>query len=154
MWSVGRARSWAIRPHGRHNPGVAEGDDSDKVQRQIDDLTERLDANHSNLEGLRDRAAAAETRADSMEARELVDREMIAELQAEGQLSREHAAQMEAALSSSRMIGAAIGIIMASLLVSQSEAFDILKQTSQRTNRKLRDLASEVVETGKMGALE
>ena len=132
---------------------MAQGEDRDKVQRQIDDLTERLDANHTNLEGLRDRADTAETRADNMEAREMLDREMIAELQAEGQLSREHAAQMEAALSSSRMIGAAIGIIMASRLVSQNEAFDILKQASQRSNRKLRDLASEIVETGTIGSL-
>ena len=119
-----------------------------------------MDANHTNLEGLRDRADAAETRADAaesradeIEARELVDREMIDELQAEGLLSREHAVQMEEALRSSRTIGAAIGMIMASRLVSQNEAFEILTQASQRGNRKLRDLASEIVQTCKIGAL-
>jgi AmiR/NasT family two-component response regulator len=48
---------------------------------------------------------------------------MIADLQADGVLSHDHAEQMELALRSSRTIGAAIGIIMASRDVGEDEAF-------------------------------
>jgi AmiR/NasT family two-component response regulator len=70
---------------------------------------------------------------------------MIATLQADGILSRDHVAQLEEALISSRSIGAAIGILMASRQVSQDQAFLVLKEASQRSNRKLHDLAAELV---------
>ena len=73
-------------------------------------------------------------------------------------LSVEHAlrvqdtANFEAALSSSRQIGTAIGIIMARRLVTSEEAFDLLRATSQRLNRKVREVAAEVEETGELPA--
>jgi len=84
-------------------------------------------------------------RVDEQEARALVDREMIAELQADGVLSREHAEHMERALRSSRVIGASIGILMESRHLSEDEAFATLSQTSQNSNRKLRDIAELIV---------
>ena len=42
----------------------------------------------------------------------------------------------------------AIGILMAIRRVSQEEAFDLLRVRSQRSNRKLREIADEVVLTG------
>ena len=86
-----------------------------------------------------------------MQARADLDRELIVELQADGVVSREHAQQMEEALRTSRTIGAAIGVIMASRAVSQDEAFAILKHASSSSNRKLRDLAAEIVEIGRLG---
>lgn len=57
-------------------------------------------------------------------------------------------ANLEIALESSRVIGMAIGIIMSRQLLTAEQAFDALRRTSQESNRKLRDLALEVTETG------
>jgi GAF domain-containing protein len=62
--------------------------------------------------------------------------------------AEDQAANLEAALESSREIGAAIGVLMAHRKVTQDEAFALLRATSQTLHRKLRDVASEVVETG------
>jgi GAF domain-containing protein len=55
---------------------------------------------------------------------------------------------LEVALASNRNIGIAIGIIMASELVTDEQAFDLLRIKSQSTHRKLRDVASDVTRTG------
>jgi AmiR/NasT family two-component response regulator len=44
----------------------------------------------------------------------------------------------------------AIGILMAIRRIGQDEAFDLLRRVSQRTNRKLREIADEVVHTGQL----
>ena len=56
--------------------------------------------------------------------------------------------QLETALNSSRQIGTAVGILMARRLVTAEKAFDLLVGASQHLNRKLRDVAVEVEETG------
>jgi transcriptional regulator with GAF, ATPase, and Fis domain len=53
--------------------------------------------------------------------------------------------QLRAALASREIIGEAKGIIMERQTCSREEAFDILRRASQRENRKLRDLAEELV---------
>ena len=55
---------------------------------------------------------------------------------------------LEIALESSRVIGMAMGILMANKLCTADHAFDSLRRVSQETNRKLRDVALEVTETG------
>jgi GAF domain-containing protein len=60
------------------------------------------------------------------------------------------ARSMETALSSSRDIGAAQGILMERYKVPREEAFGLLAVTSQRTNRKLRDVALHLVDTGEI----
>ncbi|MFL6163734.1 MAG: ANTAR domain-containing protein [Jatrophihabitantaceae bacterium] len=55
---------------------------------------------------------------------------------------------LHTALDSSRRIGAAIGVLMAIHKVTEDQAFDLLRTASQLLHRKLRDIASEVVETG------
>jgi hypothetical protein len=154
-------------------------DDGD-LQRQIDDLSNRVDTNRADIDALATRSDVADDRADDMDARSdaadhraddmdarsdaaddrmnrmqaasNLDREMIVELQAAGVVSQQHAAQMEEALRSSRTIGSAIGIIMASRQVSDDAAFAILKGASQNSNRKLRDLAEDLVrETADVG---
>lgn len=52
---------------------------------------------------------------------------------------------MEQALKSSRIVGAAIGLVVGTRHVSDTEAFEILKAASQNSNHKLRDLAAELV---------
>lgn len=57
------------------------------------------------------------------------------------------------ALSTSRQIGTAIGILMARNLVTSHEAFEQLRSASQQLNIKLRDLAAQVEMTGELGGL-
>lgn len=52
------------------------------------------------------------------------------------------------ALNSARRIGMAVGIVMATCKTGPDTAFDMLVVASQRTDRKLRDIAEDVVQTG------
>ena len=63
---------------------------------------------------------------------------------------REQIAGLEQAVASNRSIGMAIGILMAIRRVSQEEAFTLLRTASQRSNRKLRAIADDVVLTGEL----
>jgi GAF domain-containing protein len=63
---------------------------------------------------------------------------------------REQISGLEQAVASNRSIGMAIGILMAIRRIGQDEAFDLLRRVSQRTNRKLREIADEVVHTGQL----
>lgn len=56
-------------------------------------------------------------------------------------------ANLTAALATSRQIGAAVGILMSAHKVTAEQAFEMLRESSQRLNRKLSD-AQEVTETG------
>lgn len=60
---------------------------------------------------------------------------------------------LEQAVASNRAIGMAIGILMAIRYVGQDEAFDLMRAVSQRTNRKLREIADDVVHTGQLPEL-
>jgi AmiR/NasT family two-component response regulator len=53
--------------------------------------------------------------------------------------------QLQEALASRDIIGQAKGIIMERNRVDADTAFEMLKSLSQRTNRKLRDIAQDVV---------
>ena len=55
---------------------------------------------------------------------------------------------LELALESARVIGAAVGIVMALQKVTYDDAFATLVRASQHQNRKLRDIADEVVNYG------
>lgn len=57
---------------------------------------------------------------------------------------------LRAALETNRDIGVAIGILMATKLVTKQAAFDALRITSQHTHRKLHLVALDVVETGEL----
>ncbi|MBC9824139.1 GAF and ANTAR domain-containing protein [Terrabacter sp. MAHUQ-38] len=61
---------------------------------------------------------------------------------------REQAKHLERALESNRDIGAAIGVLMAQHKLTRDQAFDLLRIASQNTNRKLHDVALDVVDTG------
>ncbi len=63
---------------------------------------------------------------------------------------RARAEQLEQAVQSNREIGMALGVIMARGRLTREEAFAVLRRASQHLNRKLRDVATEVVDTGQL----
>lgn len=58
------------------------------------------------------------------------------------------------ALRSNRRIGIAIGLIMAQCHATDHEAFELLRQRSMDTNRKMADLAEQVVQVGRLESAE
>ncbi|MEO6955730.1 MAG: ANTAR domain-containing protein [Antricoccus sp.] len=63
-------------------------------------------------------------------------------------LATEQITHLEAALVNARRIGAAIGIIMTRMNLTEDQAFEVLREASQRSNRKLREVADDVLYTG------
>jgi len=61
---------------------------------------------------------------------------------------RARADNLEVALTSSRQIGAAVGIIMAQQRCTYDGALSVIRAASQRTQRKIREIAEEIVLTG------
>jgi GAF domain-containing protein len=59
----------------------------------------------------------------------------------------EHARNMRLAMESRAVIEQAKGVLMAQRGVDAEQAFEILRQASQRSNRKLRDVAAGIVAT-------
>src|SRR6478752_1109784 len=60
----------------------------------------------------------------------------------------DYARQMEAALASNRVIGNAVGILMARYRLDQQQGFDLLRQVSNHTNRRVIAIAEEVTLSG------
>lgn len=60
----------------------------------------------------------------------------------------EESGHLQTALKTSRQIGIAIGLLMATEKLTQDQAFDFLVNVSQRLNRKLRDIADVIAEAG------
>ncbi len=58
------------------------------------------------------------------------------------------AENLMAALGSRELIGQAQGILMERERIASDQAFDILRRASQHLNRKLRDVAQDLVDTG------
>jgi len=54
--------------------------------------------------------------------------------------------QLTFARDSNRRIGMAMGIVMNQRQVDEAHAFDVLRRISQNTNRKLRDIAEDVIQ--------
>lgn len=159
----------------------SDPDNNSELERQIAELRNRVATDRADIDSLLGRADEANRRADLSEQRadeadrradvseELsaddrrrigdleehvdLDRAMILELQAEGLISQQHVAQLTEALHASRRIGAAIGIVMANRRVTEAEAFQVLTRASQNTNRKVRLIAEELVETGDVNSL-
>jgi hypothetical protein len=135
-------------------------DKNQEMQEQIDTLRDRLDfsgvntsVNRADIDRLQKAGDADRTDIDRLQVGAEVDRHLIAELQAEGVLRAEHAADIEVALRSARVIGAAIGIVMASSRCTAEQAFQILAKVSTDTNVKLREVADAVVLTGGLPAV-
>ena len=76
------------------------------------------------------------------------DAETLLECQGRLDESERENANLRIALVAARRIGAALGILMASRKITDDEAFALLARASQSGNRKLRDLAEDVILTG------
>jgi len=63
-------------------------------------------------------------------------------------LANDRVRNLQRALASNRQIGVAIGVLMHEHRLTQAQAFDVLRAASQDSNRKLADIAIEVVDTG------
>ena len=61
-----------------------------------------------------------------------------------------HTEHLERALVSSRQIAMAMGILMERHRLTQEQAFERLRDLSQRSNVKLRDLAEQILYAGDM----
>jgi hypothetical protein len=68
------------------------------------------------------------------------------------QAERQTRRNLETALGTSRRIGAAVGVLMARRLVTYDDAFELIRATSQNLNRKVRDVAEHVLQTGDLPA--
>lgn len=77
-----------------------------------------------------------------------LDQAVIAHLEAQVQADRDKIAHLEIALASARRIGTAIGILMAQRRITDADAFETLRAVSQYRQRKLRDIAEDVILTG------
>lgn len=73
-----------------------------------------------------------------------------AALAVEQELHQSDVSQLQQALSTSRQIGVAVGILMTRYGVTAERAFDLLRGSSMHLNRKLRDLALDVVDAGEL----
>jgi GAF domain-containing protein len=99
-----------------------------------------------NIYSTRRRAFAGD---DSMSAALSVTESIavvVANADAHAQLG-EQAHNMRLAMESRAVIEQAKGVLMAQRHVSAEEAFEILREASQRYNRKLRDIASGIVDS-------
>jgi hypothetical protein len=65
-----------------------------------------------------------------------------------GSLARERAEQLQLALASNREIGIAVGVLMTLNKLTRDQAFDVMRMASQRSHRKLAEIAAEIAETG------
>ena len=59
-----------------------------------------------------------------------------------------HAEHVQRALGSNREIGMAMGMLMERHRLTQEQAFERLRDLSQRSNVKLRDVAEQIIYTG------
>jgi AmiR/NasT family two-component response regulator len=60
----------------------------------------------------------------------------------------ERAGNLMIALETNRRIGVAVGILQALQRITPEAAFSLLREVSQRQNRKLREVAEDVIEYG------
>ena len=65
-------------------------------------------------------------------------------------LASHQAGNLSRALQSNREIGVAMGILMHQYRFTREEAFGVLRVVSQNSNRKLVDVAAQVVDTGEL----
>ncbi len=64
-----------------------------------------------------------------------------------------HNAHLRKALGTNREIGIALGIIMTTLHTTLEPAFELMRMTSQSSNRKIRDIADDIVHDGGIGSI-
>ena len=92
------------------------------------------------------RAAMAPLGGENLTETETFILEMLERLDA-ADAKAEH---LQLALDHSRDIGAAVGVLMSQHKMPQTDAFNLLRRTSQDQNRKLYELALDVVRSGEL----
>jgi chromosomal replication initiation ATPase DnaA len=117
----------------------AVADDALDTAAQVRDEARRLRA---QAEATRARLAQV----DCTPASEL--KRVLDELRSRLESAEATITHLQEALHTNRRIGVAMGILMARLHLTHDQAWEFLRQQSQRSNRKLRDLADEIVYTG------
>src|SRR5690242_4785734 len=105
-----------------------------ELQEQIELLREQVRTNRQDI--------------DELQADGLLESTLLEVLQERGASQVKLNEDLRLALTTSRTIGVAIGIMMARELLTQDAAFQVLRKISNDTNRKLRDVAEEIVATG------
>jgi ANTAR domain len=68
--------------------------------------------------------------------------------------ARNRADNLTVALGTSRQMGAAIGVLMVQERCTYDQAFVMIRSVSQRSHRKMRDLAEEILLTGALPSIE
>jgi AmiR/NasT family two-component response regulator len=86
--------------------------------------------------------------ADEAVKKFISENDLLVECQGELKVAEAQVEHLQTALVSARRIGAAIGILMGQHKVTDDDAFELLRRASQARNRKIRDLADQVVLTG------
>ena len=119
-----------------------------RFQDQLDDLAAMVASNSADIEALAKRADESDLRQDASEAQAALDRDILATLQIDEELTRAHVEQLQEALRTSRVIGTAIGMIMTSRGLTHEQALEVLKDASSRANVKLSVLCATMVENG------
>jgi ANTAR domain-containing protein len=127
--------------------GIRVADDSVVTEIQGDAV-----GSHTAFRGVMVLEVAEPRRPDALVAQLVVDR-AVAVITAERQAAvaaaqRVRADNLERGMLTSREIGIAIGIVMSRHKLTQAQAFELLRLVSQDTNRKLRDVAVDVVVAG------
>ncbi|MFI7588064.1 ANTAR domain-containing protein [Spongisporangium articulatum] len=134
----------------RRFPGLTAGPHGDRVERALVSFAnldhERL-PNAVHILGVSNRLTPD---AEYQSFLNKVARTIQADLTsaATAHLDRERSANLQRAMQSNRQIGAAIGILMTIHKVTEQQAFMLLSKASQQSNRKLRDIADDVVLAG------
>src|SRR6185437_6588361 len=92
------------------------------------------------------------TDADLLLAQLALDRAVaileVEQLRVRVEAADELAANLQLALASSREIGMAMGIVMDRYKLSPDQAFELLGRISQRRQRRVREVAAQIAETG------
>ena len=101
------------------------------LQLRIDQMVAQADLDGAEIDRLRAKGAA--------------DQVVIDELRADGIISHTEVDTLQVALVSAREIGVAVGIVMERYRLDNAHAFAYLARLSQAENRKLRDIAAELV---------
>lgn len=88
------------------------------------------------------------TRTGAFDDRDVVDLALVYAVHATTALSSaRHASTLQTAISSRHVIGMAQGIAMERYGIDQHQSFELLRRLSSTTNVKLRDVATQIVET-------
>jgi hypothetical protein len=115
-------------------------------------------SSHSSYEGVLVLTFARPGPTDALLGQLVADRAVsliaLERLQELAETRRVQVDNLTIALRSNRDIGIALGVIMSRYRVSEDGAFDLLRTSSQDTQRKVRDLAVDVVRTGQLESCE